>query len=60
MQTVLCIGANADLADNKGETTLQRAQINFATESDPEKKQHHEKVHDHTHTITHFDVANVC
>ena len=60
IHTVLRVGANADIANNKGKTPLQRAQIELAGESDPEKKQDYEKVQEHTHTISHFDVANVC
>ena len=60
MHNVLCVGASTDIADNDGTTPLQRAQEIFSLDSDPEKKQRYEEVHEHTYTITHFDVANGC
>ena len=59
VHTVLCVGASADIADNYGRTPLKQAQFQFSTEANPEKKQRYEKVHEYTHTITHFDISNV-
>ena len=56
--SVLCVGASTDIGNKYGETQLHVAQL--ADESDPETKQRYEKVHEDTHTITHFDTAKGC
>ena len=53
------LGANADIrAYFTGETLLHAAEQKLAEQSDPEEKQRYEKVHEDTHTITHFYIAN--
>ena len=53
---VLCIlyfayiGARADIKDDSGNTPLQWAEEELTEQSDPERKQRHEKVHEDTHT----------
>ena len=56
VHTVLCVGANADIKDNKGRTPMQRAQEKLADELNPERKQHYEKVDDDIYIITHFEI----
>ena len=56
----VCLGASADIKDNWGRMPLQVAENELARESDPEKKQRFEKVHEDTHTITNLDIANGC
>ena len=53
----VCLGSSADIM-TFGKTPLQAAEQELAKESDPEEKQHYEKVHEDTHTITHFDITN--
>ena len=56
---ILCVGANADIKDKYGETPLQKAQEQLGRTSDPERKQHYEKVDEDTHIITHFDINSL-
>ena len=56
----VCLGARADIKDEDGKTPLEEAEQELAKTSNPEEKQRYEKVHEDTHTITHFDTANGC
>ena len=56
----VCLGARADLKDKDGKTPLQVAEEWLAERSDPEEKQHSEKVHEDTHTIIHLDNSIGC
>ena len=58
--TVPCVGADAGKKDNEGKIPLQWAKEQLSSESTPEAKLHYEKVHEDTHTITHFDIINGC
>ena len=53
-------GARTDIESIKGVTALQKAGEKLSEESDPEKKQRYEKVHEDTHTITNFGMGNGC
>ena len=56
----VCLGASADIKDEDGKTPLQVAEEQLTYQSNAEAKQHYEKVHEDTHTITHFDIAIGC
>ena len=57
---MLCLGARTNIKDNDGKTPLQVAKEQFLSrQSNPEARQHYEKVHEDTHTIKQFAILRV-
>ena len=57
INVTICAGARTDIENEFGETALQTAEESLAYKEDSEEKQRYEKVHEDTHTLTHFDIT---